>query len=223
MEPSRTVRFKVCCIQDVAEADLAVAAGAHALGLVSGMPSGPGPIDMETIARICRHTPPTVATFLLSAAVDPVELARQQRQSGASVIQLVSPVEPGVVRELARELPGIGIVPVVHVTGPASIDEALLLADAGAKLVLLDSGNPAATVPELGGTGRVHDWSISRRIRERLWIPVLLAGGLNPGNVAAAVARVGPFGVDVCSGLRRGGRLQPDLLEDFRDALQPVD
>jgi phosphoribosylanthranilate isomerase len=79
--------------------------------------------------------------------------------------------------------------------------------------ILLDSGNPSAAVKELGGTGRVHDWELSRRIREAVDVPVYLAGGLRPENVAEAVARVGPFGLDVCSGVRSDGRLDRDKVE----------
>lgn len=75
-------------------------------------------------------------------------------------------------------------------------------------------------MPELGGTGRVHDWSVSAEIVARCPIPVLLAGGLDPGNVARAVSEVRPWGVDVCSGLRDGaGRLVPQRLSAFMDAV----
>jgi phosphoribosylanthranilate isomerase len=81
--------------------------------------------------------------------------------------------------------------------------------------LLLDSGNQKLAIKELGGTGRVHDWRISRRIRDAVEVPVFLAGGLNAANVAAAVAAVEPHGVDVCSGVRTDGRLDPAKLRAF--------
>ncbi|MFZ2508182.1 MAG: hypothetical protein WAW79_06905, partial [Steroidobacteraceae bacterium] len=81
--------------------------------------------------------------------------------------------------------------------------------------LLLDSGNPRLTIRELGGTGRVHDWSWSRRIRDSVGVPVLLAGGLHPGNARAAIEVVAPAGLDVCSGLRTGGSLDAGKLAAF--------
>jgi phosphoribosylanthranilate isomerase len=86
--------------------------------------------------------------------------------------------------------------------------------------LLLDSGNPSLATKELGGTGRAHDWAVSRRIRDAVGVPVYLAGGLNPQNVRKAIAQVQPFGVDVCSGLRTDGRLDAVKLEEFMRAVQ---
>ncbi len=85
--------------------------------------------------------------------------------------------------------------------------------------LLLDSGRPSAEVPELGGTGRIHDWSVSREIVRSVGVPVILAGGLRSDNVAEAVAAVVPFAVDVCTGIRTNGRLDPVKLEAFAQAL----
>jgi phosphoribosylanthranilate isomerase len=213
-----SVFVKVCCIADLDEARLAVAAGASALGLVSAMPSGPGPIPEEDIARIAAAVSPPTETFLLTAQVEAEAIAAQQRRCSTSAVQLVDAVEEAELRRLRRLLPGIRLVQVIHVTGPASVDEAR----AAAPLVdalLLDSGNPSLTVKELGGTGRVHDWATSRRIRESVAVPVLLAGGLHPGNAREALAQVAPAGLDVCSGLRRDGRLDAGRLHAFFDSI----
>jgi phosphoribosylanthranilate isomerase len=89
--------------------------------------------------------------------------------------------------------------------------------------LLLDSGNQSLPVKELGGTGRTHDWSVSRRIVEAAPVPVYLAGGLTPDNVGEAVRRVRPFGVDVCSGVRSGGRLDEARLAAFAAAVRAAD
>jgi phosphoribosylanthranilate isomerase len=75
----------------------------------------------------------------------------------------------------------------------------------------------------LGGTGRIHDWAVSRRVVEAVREPVFLAGGLNPGNVGDAIRSVRPFGVDVCSGLRTAGRLDDAKLTDFMAAVAAAD
>ena len=102
----------------------------------------------------------------------------------------------------------------VHVTGPEAVATARAAAPA-VDALLLDSGNPSLPVKELGGTGRTHDWDVSRRIREAVDVPVWLAGGLTPGNVARAIETVRPFGVDVCGGVRTDGRLDESKLARF--------
>lgn len=212
MEAITRPRIKVCCISSVAEAWTAVRAGASALGLVSAMPSGPGVIGDDTIAGIAGRVPPGVATFLLTSATDAETIIRQQRAARVNTLQLVDAVDPSVLRELRGALPGIAIVQVIHVRGHASVDEARTVAPT-VHAILLDSGNPTAAVKELGGTGRVHDWSMSAAIRAAVDVPVWLAGGLRADNVAEAVRRVGPFGLDVCSGVRTEGRLDEQKLE----------
>jgi phosphoribosylanthranilate isomerase len=87
--------------------------------------------------------------------------------------------------------------------------------------ILIDTANPQLEVKELGGTGRRHDWALSRQIRERVDVPVWLAGGLGPDNAREAIETVGPFALDVCSGLRRGEGydLDPEKLERFMAAV----
>ncbi len=218
MKSTSTPRVKVCCISNLEEADLAVEAGAAALGLVSWMPSGPGVIADEVIAAVARHAPPAVATFLLTSRQDAAGIAAHQRAVGTSTVQLVDELVTGTHAELRAALPGIKLVQVVHVMGPESVDAALAVA-AEVDALLLDSGNPRLAEKELGGTGRRHDWRLSRRIREQAPVPVFLAGGLGPHNVREAIETVEPYGVDVCSGLRTDGRLDPRKLEAFMRAV----
>lgn len=209
---------KICCIASIDEARLAVSAGASAIGLVSAMPSGPGPISEEQIALIAARVPAPTETFLLTALRDAEAIAEQHRRCGTTALQLVDHVPEPELKRLRKLVPGVRLVQVIHVVGPESVDEA----GAAAALVdtlLLDSGNPRLAVKELGGTGRVHDWTHSRRICETANVPVLLAGGLNPGNVRAAMERVRPAGLDVCSGLRSDGRLDAGKLREFFRAI----
>lgn len=207
-------RIKICCVSSVDEARLAVRHGASALGFVSEMPSGPGVISEGLIAAIVPHVPPGVASFLLTSRQDVGSIVAQQRRCRVNTIQLCDRLESGTYADLRNALPGIAIVQVIHVVDEESVAEAAAIAPQVDGL-LLDSGNPRRAVKELGGTGRVHDWRLSAAIREAVGVPVFLAGGLSSENVAQAVRAVGPFGVDVCSGVRSAGRLDEAKLTAF--------
>ena len=193
---------------------MAVECGASAVGLVSSMPSGPGPIAEELITEIAADVPPGVATFLLTCRQDADSIIEQQRRCRVNTIQLCDRVGRDVYTKLRAGLPGVSLVQVVHVRGEESFDEALSV-EPFVDALLLDSGNPALAVKELGGTGRTHDWRVSRRIRDSAGVPVFLAGGLKPENVAEAFETVRPFGLDVCSGVRTDGRLDAEKLKRF--------
>jgi phosphoribosylanthranilate isomerase len=212
-------RVKVCCIASAAEAALAVRMGASAIGLVSRMPSGPGPIPESRIRDIARTVPPGVATFLLTCETTAEPIIAQQRFCGTNTLQLVDAVGPGVHARLRDSLPGISIVQVIHVRDDNSVRESVAVAP-NVDALLLDSGNPSLSTKELGGTGRVHDWALSARIRESVDVPVVLAGGLNSENVDSAIKRVAPFAVDACSGLRTNGELDGTKLAAFMLAVQ---
>ena len=212
-------RVKICCIRSFAEAALAIRHGANAIGLVSAMPSGPGVIAEETIAEIAATVPPGVATFLLTSRRDADSIIAQQRRCRVNTLQLCDSVEPGCHAKLRAALPGIALVQVIHVPGPESVDEAMSVADS-VDALLLDSGNQRLAVKELGGTGRTHDWRISRKIVEAVRVPVYLAGGLNPENVATAIREVQPFGLDICSGLRTNGNLDEGKVKRFFNHIQ---
>jgi phosphoribosylanthranilate isomerase len=220
MRPPAHTRVKVCCMKSIEEVWMAIEAGASAVGLVSPMPSGPGPISNERAAEIAAEVPPGIDAFLLTPLQEVDELVEQNRLVKARTLQLVDALAPGAHAELRRAMPGVKLVQVIHVTGPESIDEAAAVAP-DVDAILLDSGNPKLEVKELGGTGRRHDWAHSRQIRERVDVPVWLAGGLNPDNAREAIDTVRPFALDVCSGLRSGEGydLDPDRLGRFMAAV----
>jgi len=175
------------------------------------MPSGPGVISEEQIAEIAATVPPSIGTFLLTALQDAESIIAQQRRCRTNTVQIVDRLIRGSYKDLRRALPGISLVQVVHVTGEESIEEAAAVA-AQVDAILLDSGNSKLATKELGGTGRRHDWKLSRRIRERIEVPLFLAGGLKPDNVRDAVQTVGPFGLDICSGVRTDGKPDEEKL-----------
>jgi phosphoribosylanthranilate isomerase len=218
MRATAKPRVKICCIASVAEAWMAIDQGASCIGLVSAMPSGPGPIAEELIAEIAATVPPGIASFLLTCKQDVNSIIDQQRRLGVNTIQICDRLLEGSYDDLRSALPGVSIVQVIHVTGPESVAEAQVIATQ-VDAILLDSGNQSLRVKELGGTGRTHDWSLSRKIRETIDVPLFLAGGLRPDNVAEAIRAVEPYGIDVCSGLRTDGQLDPVKLKNFFDAL----
>ena len=207
-------RVKICCIADEQEAAAAIAFGASAIGLVGAMPSGPGPISDEEIYRIARTVPPPTATFLLTSEQTAKGIIAHHYRTKTNTIQIVDELEGREYETIRNTVPNVKLVQVVHVTGDESVDEAAELA-AFVDAILLDSGNPKLAVKELGGTGRRHDWKLSRKIVETCQKPVFLAGGLNADNVREAIETVQPFGLDLCSGVRTNGRLDLRKLESF--------
>ncbi len=207
-------RIKICCMASLEEALLAAEHGADAVGLVSEMPSGPGPIPESLIIEIAAALKGRgVRRFLLSSKPDATAIIAQVRRTGVDTVQVVDRLALGTHRDLRVALPGVDVVQVVHVVGERSVREAQEMVGQ-VDAILLDSGRPDAAVKELGGTGRTHDWNLSRRIRD-LGVPLWLAGGLTPDNVGEAIAAVRPFGVDVCSGVRTDGRLDPKKVAAF--------
>jgi phosphoribosylanthranilate isomerase len=205
-----TPRVKICCISSIEEAKMAIHYGAHALGLVANMPSGPGVIAEDLIAKIARYTPPTVTSVLLSSHRSAEEIITQHHNCRTNAIQIVDELLTGNHEDLRKSLPGISLIQVIHVTGSESISQAKVVAPF-VNALLLDSGSKSGQIVELGGTGRQHDWSVSAEICRQVDIPIFLAGGLNPDNVSSAIKQVRPFAVDVCSGVRTN-----DLLDEFK-------
>lgn len=214
------VRVKICCIKSIYEAETAIEMGADAVGLVARMPSGPGPISDDLIREIAQSVPPPVATFLLTSETSAEEIIRHHKRTLTNTIQIVDLLSEGTYSRIKEALPAIKLVQVIHVIVSGSVELALRLSE-NVDALLLDSGNPYLKIKELGGTGRVHNWEFSRQIRDNAKCPVMLAGGLNPGNVKQAIEKVQPFAVDVCSGVRTNGNLDKIKLGAFvKNALE---
>jgi phosphoribosylanthranilate isomerase len=159
---------------------------------------------------------------LLTSKLRAYEIVAQQEKTQVNTLQLVDAVPFVELRILRKELPRVRLMQVVHVTGEGSLTQAHEYAP-NVDVLLLDSGNPNLVVKELGGTGRTHNWSVSRKIVGSVAVPVFLAGGLNTRNVAEAIATVRPYGVDVCSGVRTNGKLDSDRLAGFVNAVARVE
>jgi phosphoribosylanthranilate isomerase len=211
-------RVKICCISSVEEAKMAIEYGASALGLVGNMPSGPGVIEDELINQIAKAVPPPISTFLLTSETKPQDIILHYRRVNTTTIQIVDELEKREYELLRNELPYVKLVQVIHVIDEDSVKEAIEISNY-VDAILLDSGNPNLSVKELGGTGRTHNWELSRDIRKAIPIPLYLAGGLNKDNVRQAIETVKPFGLDLCSSVRTDGKLDRQKLKDFFNAI----
>lgn len=211
-------KVKICCISSVEEARMAIAHGAAALGLVATMPSGPGPIPDNLILKIARTVPPPIATFMLTSETDAQAIIAHHTRTLTNTIQIVDELTAGSYDAIRTAIPSVKLVQVIHVMDEGSVEEAIRISTQ-VDALLLDSGNPKAAIKELGGTGRTHNWQLSRKIVERTRVPVFLAGGIHAGNVQQAISEVGPFGIDLCSSVRTDGKLDPVKLESFFAAL----
>ena len=209
-----TIRVKICCISSIQEAQTAIAHGASAVGLVGQMPSGPGVIPDELIYEIAKTVPPPVSTFLLTSETDATSIISHYKKVRTSTIQIVDALQERQYQIIRDELPHVKIVQVIHVIDDRSIKEAIEIS-ALVDAILLDSGNPNLTTKELGGTGRTHNWELSKTIRENINIPLFLAGGINKDNVRQAIDAVNPFGIDLCSSVRTNGKLDEKKVEEF--------
>jgi phosphoribosylanthranilate isomerase len=207
-------RIKICCISSAEEAKIAIHAGADALGLVGKMPSGPGPINDELIAAIAKTIHPPVSSFLLTSEQSAGQIINHLKRTNVNTVQIVDELTEGTYQQIRDALPYIRIVQVIHVRGEENIEQALQIQN-NVDAILLDSGNPNAKIKTLGGTGNTHNWNISKKIVESVAVPVFLAGGLYANNVSDAITTVRPFGVDVCSGVRTNGKLDPEKLYSF--------
>jgi phosphoribosylanthranilate isomerase len=207
-------RIKICCIKNIDEANLAIRLGVSALGLVSEMPSGPGVITEEEIADIVKHLPPYIGSNLLTCKTEYDQIAKQLLKCKTNTVQIVDRIGKDVYTKLRDNFPSTKIIQVIHVSNEDSIKEAVQIS-AYVDGILLDSGNQNLKIKVLGGTGKVHDWTISKKIRESISVPLILAGGLNSENVAVAINAVKPYAVDVCSGVRKDDKLDETKLLNF--------
>jgi phosphoribosylanthranilate isomerase len=208
------VRVKICGIRSVAEARLAERLGADAVGVLVGqMHASADFIEPAEAGRIARSVPPFVSTVLVTHVEEVQELVRLAETVACQVVQLHSDLGPVALGELRRRLAPrkiIGKVSVEDDTAVARAREIAPFVDA----IVLDSRDRATG--RVGGTGHVHDWSLSARIVAASSVPIILAGGLTPENVAEAIRVVRPWGVDVNSGVKAAdGRKDEERVRRF--------
>jgi phosphoribosylanthranilate isomerase len=213
------VKVKICCISSIEEAKLAVAYGAAAIGLVGRMPSGPGTITDELIHAIAKTVPPPIQTFLLTSETTTDNIIEHHRKVNTTTIQIVDALSGREYHKIREAIPNVQLVQVIHVLDEGSIKEAIEISEF-VDAILLDSGNPNLPTKVLGGTGKTHNWDLSKKIREKISLPVFLAGGINKDNIKKAIEHVQPYGIDLCSSVRTNGQLDECKLEALFNALQ---
>ncbi len=192
----RTVRVKICGITRKEDLEAAAAAGADAVGFVVGAASSPRNVSVEKAEELIRHVPPFVKSVLVTVPSSLEELVKTCMRLNPDAIQIHGENVPdaGVVRE---KFPNKLLIKAVHASSSDAVDNAAEAAKTWGT-VLLDS----YVHGRHGGTGTVHDWTLSARVRQAIHPkPLILAGGLNPENVAEAVRTVQPYAVDVSSGV----------------------
>jgi phosphoribosylanthranilate isomerase len=213
------VKVKICCISSIEEARLAVAYGAAAIGLVGRMPSGPGIITDELIHAIAKTVPPPIQTFLLTSETTTDNIIEHHKKVNTTTIQIVDALSGREYHKIREAIPNVQLVQVIHVLDEGSIKEAIEISEF-VDAILLDSGNPNLPIKVLGGTGKTHNWDLSKKIREEISLPVFLAGGINKDNIKKAIEHVQPYGIDLCSSVRANGQLDESKLEALFNTLQ---
>jgi len=212
------VKVKICCISSIEEASLAIAHGAAAIGLVGRMPSGPGIITDELIHSIAKTVLPPIDSFLLTSETTAEKVIEHHKKVNTTTIQIVDALTDRQYHKIREAIPHVKLVQVIHVLDEKAVQEAIEISEF-VDAILLDSGNPNLSTKVLGGTGKTHNWDISKKIRENISIPTYLAGGINKDNVRKAIEHVEPFGIDLCSSVRTNGQLDERKLEELFKAL----
>jgi phosphoribosylanthranilate isomerase len=191
------MRIKICGIRHQDDAKVALDAGADALGFLVGIAHlAEDKIRKEEAKAIIESLPPLVSPVAVTHLTDVQKIIDLIMYLGVNTVQIHDYIEPKEVKTIRENLPGVKIIKGVHVEGEDAIEMAKYF-EPYAHAILLDS----RTTDRLGGTGITHDWNISARLVKSISIPVILAGGLTPGNVLEAVYKVKPYGVDVNSGV----------------------
>ena len=206
------LRVKVCGNRSKRDLEISLTMGADAVGLIVGIRHrSEDAIQPALAAELLRLVPVFVTSVLVTHLITASEILGIHDEVRTQAIQLHDDIPADEIIALRKRLPRVALIKAIGVVDESSIKAAHdiePLVDA----LLLDS----RTRDRIGGTGQVHDWSISRRIVDTARVPVILAGGLTPENVHSAIEAVRPYGVDANSGLELpDGNKDPARVRDF--------
>ncbi|KLK88295.1 phosphoribosylanthranilate isomerase [Methanoculleus sediminis] len=205
------MRIKFCGTASLADMECAVDAGCDAVGFIMGVTHKSSDfVTAAEAAKMIRHLPPFVEPVAVTHLQETQDLIGLVKESRCTTLQVQNTVEPTELEVIRDALPHVRIVKAVHVTDVSAVAAAKRY-EPYADALLLDT----RTHERLGGTGIPHDWNISARIVADSAIPVILAGGLTPENVGAAIRKVRPYGVDVHTGVKKDGVRNPDRTRAF--------
>jgi phosphoribosylanthranilate isomerase len=200
-------RVKICGIKNQAELNTAIRCGADAVGFITEVPvDTPRRISLETAAKLIKQVPPLVESVLVIMPERAEEVYHMANTAKPSMVQLHKDPSYELLEEIQNLRQHIKIIQTVTipergVCHTTSLHEYIKLLSPYVDAVLLDT----LTTKGTGGTGKTHNWQISREIVEQSPLPVILAGGLNPENVEDAIRAVKPFAVDTASGVETQG------------------
>jgi len=201
-------RAKICGIRDEGARDVAVAAGADAVGFVVEISRSKRSIDRDDARTLIEGLPPFVSSVIVVEPESVAEAAKLALDTGADVIQVNDTLSFEELESL-REMVSQRLVATIPAR-PGMLDDAKRMSEV-ADALLIDSLEGG----KLGGTGTVHDWDMSADLVKNIALPVILAGGLDPENVALAIKTVRPYAVDVSSGVETDGSKDTMKIEAF--------
>lgn len=190
------MKIQIYTMQTPDEARAVIAAGVDHIGLTPSERGLPGEISLAAAREIVAAVAGTATIVALSVEEDLSAIVAMVNAVQPDVLHLcglAGVVPPDAVADLRGRLPGVAIMQAISVDGPGAIQVAQSYA-AVADYLILDTQAP--DIDGIGASGQTHDWSVSRAIVEQMPIPVILAGGLSPDNVADAIRAVRPWGVD---------------------------
>jgi phosphoribosylanthranilate isomerase len=190
------VKVQIYTMQTPEEARAVARLGVDHIGITPADRGLPGEVDFATARAICDAVGDTAVKVALSVETDlgAIEaMVHAVRPDVLHLCGLAGAVPPDVVQVLRERLPGVGIMQAISVAGPEAVELALAY-QAVADILILDTQAPG--IAGIGASGATHDWAISQAIVGRVRVPVILAGGLSPENVGAAIRAVRPWGVD---------------------------
>ena len=214
------IRIKICGVRTRHDAELVVRQGADAIGLILGTKfTSEDEIAAIDARSIISSLPPFISSVMVTHLQNSLEIAGLCRDVRPTTIQLHNDLPCEEIVKLHRELPHVKLIKAIHVVDETAIGDAIRFSPY-VNALLLDT----RTRDRIGGTGITHDWSISRQIVLHSTVPIILAGGLTPANVRSAIAAVGPFGVDVNSGVdAASGAKDPQKVMEFIAHARGVD
>jgi phosphoribosylanthranilate isomerase len=213
-EVGKRVKIQIYTMQTVSEAQAVVALGVDHVGVTPANLGLPGEVDLDTARAIADAVGDSAVCVALSVEsdLDTIEtMVRTVRPDILHLCGLENTLLPDGVRVLRGRLPNVKIMQAVSVAGPGALDVALAYQEVSDYLIL-DTQAPG--IAGIGASGATHDWNVSREIVRRVRVPVILAGGLSPENVAQAIGVVQPWGVDSLTHTNRplsGGGFCKDL------------
>ena len=208
------MKIQIAGLSTAEDVAFAFEEGVDSVGFTVGLPDGPHDgLTEEMVGTIVDGLPPLLAAVTITYERTLGGLLRMLRTCRTPVLQAHGAHDRDTILRLKGEMPHLKVIKSITVTDRDSALGEVSAWESVADCLILDSLDSLSG--RLGATGLVHDWNISRGIVEISSLPVILAGGLTPENVAEAIDAVRPWGVDVHTGVEIDGRFSRERLSAF--------